>query len=80
MSADVQEDVAIDTIDMLCPLPVLKARKALRSMDAGQILYVSATDPGAIEDFRSFCNAQGHDLLRTNDQNSVLEFWIKKGG
>ncbi len=53
----------LDATGLSCPLPVLKARKALQSMSPGQTLEVLATDPGAVEDFAVFCEAAGHDLL-----------------
>ncbi|MDJ0686256.1 MAG: sulfurtransferase TusA family protein [Alphaproteobacteria bacterium] len=72
-------DAVLDTIGMLCPLPVLKARKALRSMAAGQVLKVEATDPGAVADFAAFCPAQGHTLLASDEAEGVYRFWIEKG-
>lgn len=86
MTSDMRKNVApeksdamLDAIDMLCPLPVLKARKVLRSMEVGHVLHVSATDPGAVADFQSFCEAQGHILRHTSDAGDVFEFWIEKG-
>lgn len=76
---EVVNDVALDTIGMLCPLPVLKARKALRSMTTGQVLLVEATDPGAVADFDAFCPAQGHTLLASDEADGVYRFWIEKG-
>lgn len=73
------DDVFLDTTGMLCPLPVLKARKSLKSMAAGAVLHVTATDPGATEDFKSFCAAQGHTLLDYSESDGILHFRIARG-
>jgi tRNA 2-thiouridine synthesizing protein A len=56
-------DQNIDAIGLLCPLPVLKARKALLSMQAGQVLRLVASDPAAVIDVPHFCNESGHVLV-----------------
>ena len=53
----------LDTRDMLCPIPVLKARKALKGMAPGDVLELLATDPKARDDVPAFCAATGHRLL-----------------
>ena len=53
----------LDATGMVCPLPVLKARKMLQSMSPGEVLEVTATDPAAARDFAAFCNASGHRLI-----------------
>ena len=61
--SDDNNDQILDTSGLKCPLPVLKARKALSALPAGTVLRVIATDPGAVEDFKHFCEAAGHRLL-----------------
>ena len=63
---------------MLCPLPVLKARKRLKTMEYGEILHVTATDPAAIIDFPHFCSEAGHVLLESRQDNGELTFVIRK--
>jgi tRNA 2-thiouridine synthesizing protein A len=58
------EDDTLDTLGLLCPLPVLKARKRLRGMGSGQVLRVLASDPAAVIDIPHFCTESGHELLR----------------
>lgn len=72
--------VELDTLGLLCPLPVLKARKRLSSMEAGALLRVIADDPAARIDFPHFCNEQGHELVSAGEDGAVLEFVIRKGG
>ena len=74
-------DDTLDTRGLLCPLPVLKARKRLQAMPAGALLQVLADDPAARVDFPHFCAEQGHALERQADlEGGVLEFLIRKAG
>jgi tRNA 2-thiouridine synthesizing protein A len=68
----------LDTKGLKCPLPVLKARKALRDVPQGSVLRVLATDPGAAKDFEHFCKTTGHRLLATREEDGVLAFDIQK--
>lgn len=72
-------DAEIDTCGLLCPLPVLKARKKLLSLPEGSVLKVIADDPAAMVDVPHFCAEQGHDLLDQADRDGVLEFLIRRG-
>jgi len=68
----------IDVRGLQCPLPVLKARKRLKSLDNGDVLMVMATDPAAIIDFPHFCNEAGHELVSTDEADGILTFVIRK--
>jgi tRNA 2-thiouridine synthesizing protein A len=59
----------MDARGLKCPLPVLKARKAMKSLQPGDILIVLTTDPGAPGDFRHFCEATGHRLIDIKDES-----------
>lgn len=74
------EEQLLDTSGLKCPLPVLKAKKALKTMPAGAILRVIATDPGAVRDFTHFCDATGDALLETVEEKDLYTFRICKGG
>lgn len=70
----------IDTCGLLCPLPVLKARKRLMGLAPGAALRVLADDPAARVDVPHFCAEQGHDLLFEGERDGgVLEFVIRRG-
>lgn len=56
-------DATLDATGLLCPLPVLKARRALKPLAPGAVLEVLATDPGAVKDFAHFCTTTGCELL-----------------
>jgi tRNA 2-thiouridine synthesizing protein A len=71
----------LDATGLLCPLPVLKARRALRDVPPGGLLEVLATDPGATKDFEHFCQTTGCTLVETSeDSGGVLRFLLKKPG
>lgn len=68
----------LDTSGLLCPLPVLKARKRLSGMAPGALLRVIADDPAARVDFPHFCAEQGHDLVSADERGAALVFVIRK--
>jgi len=75
------DPVLVDTQGMKCPLPVLKARKALKTLDPGGTLKVLATDPGAVKDFEHFCKVTGASLVAlTEETGGVLVFTLRKPG
>ena len=77
--AAIQPDNTLDATGLLCPLPVLKARRALKAVPAGGVLEVLATDPGATKDFQHFCQTTGCELLESGEQpGGVLRFLLKK--
>src|SRR5579864_5277097 len=78
--AEYDVDQTLDASGLLCPLPVLKARRALRAVPAGGVLEVLATDPGATKDFEHFCQTTGCTLLTASEADGVLRFLLKKPG
>ncbi len=71
----------LDATGLGCPLPVLKARKALRDMAPGQTLELLVTDPGALDDIPDFCELAGHELLDTSTiEGNVYRFIIRNAG
>ncbi|MEF2070415.1 sulfurtransferase TusA family protein [Consotaella aegiceratis] len=73
-------DTVLDTRGLNCPLPVLKTRKALRTMAAGEILEVLASDPLSVIDLPAFCRESGNDLLDQTQDGSVYRFVIRRAG
>lgn len=67
----------LDARGLACPLPVLKARKAMRGVAPGGLLEVLATDPGAAADFRAFCEVTGHRLEATGEKDGAQCFLIR---
>ena len=68
----------LDVKGMSCPLPVLRANKALRSLPAGARLRVLATDRAAVGDFQAFCRETGHALVAWSEEGGVFSFVIRK--
>ena len=71
-------DKELDTSGLNCPLPIIKAKKEINTMDAGQILKIISTDPGAVKDFESFANQTGNELLNTEEKDNKFYFLLKK--
>ena len=71
-------DMVLDAKGLNCPLPILKTKKALQTMEVGGVLEVLATDPGAVADFKSFCRQTGNELVSSTEEGSVYKFLIKR--
>ncbi len=72
-------DQELDASGLNCPLPILRAKKSLSSMDAGQVLHIIATDPGAVKDFQAFAKQTGNELLEHREEGGKFYFLMKKG-
>ncbi len=70
-------DDEIDARSLLCPLPVLKARKRLKGMGAGHVLKLVADDPAAVIDVPHFCNEQGYELLKVVSDGRTKQYFIQ---
>lgn len=75
----IKEDRTLDARGLLCPMPIVKAGKEIKTLDEGQILKVLATDRGAIADFPAWAEDSGHELLAWHDEAGTLVFYVKKG-
>ncbi len=71
-------ETVLDARGLQCPLPVLRARKAMQKLEAGALLRVLATDPGTLKDFRAFCQAAGHELLASGAEAGEFHFLLRK--
>ncbi|MBP2314072.1 sulfurtransferase TusA family protein [Azospirillum soli] len=71
-------DHRLDAKGLQCPLPVLRARKALKAIAVGEVLTVEATDPGAVKDFPAFCEATGNRLRSSDEEAGVYRFVIER--
>jgi len=70
-------DHTLDAKGMNCPLPILKARKALKEVPSGGTLEILATDPGSVADFQAFCRQTGNELVEHSEDDSIYRFLIK---
>lgn len=73
-------DQTLDAKGLNCPLPILKAKKALNTVDADGTLEVLSTDPGSVADFEAFCRTTGHTLVEHSEHGDVFRFVIRKTG
>jgi len=70
-------DKELDARGLNCPLPILRAKKALTDMQSGQVLRVTATDPGSVKDFQAFCKQTGNELLSQSEANNEFIVLMK---
>ncbi len=68
----------LDARGLNCPLPILKTKKALKDLAAGETLTVTATDPGSVKDFESFCRTTGNTLVESSEDGGTFTYIIKK--
>jgi tRNA 2-thiouridine synthesizing protein A len=79
-----QEDVImnfdkdLDARGLNCPLPILRAKKALNELQTGQVLRLVATDPGSVKDFQAFCKQTGNELVSHSESEKEHTFFIKR--
>ena len=73
-------DQVLDVKGLNCPLPILRAKKALGSVPSGGTLQVLATDPGAVKDFEAFCRASGNQLVESAAEGGIFRFLIRRTG
>ncbi len=71
-------DQVLDAKGLNCPMPILKAKKALKEVPEGGTLQVLSTDPGSVADFDSFCRATGNELLGQSEDDGVYTFLIRR--
>jgi len=71
-------DQELDASGLNCPLPILRAKKALGTLSAGQVLRIIATDPGSVKDFDAFAKQTGNELMESGEEGGKFVFLIKK--
>jgi len=71
-------DKELDARGLNCPLPILRAKKALNDMQSGQVLKIVATDPGSVRDFQAFAKQTGNDLLSQSEAEKEFVFFLKR--
>ncbi len=74
----IKEDQILDAKGLNCPLPILKTKVLLNKMQAGEILYVEATDPHSVIDFEAYCARTDHKLLQIQEEENLFKFYIQR--
>ena len=72
------ELIEVDATGLVCPMPLLKAKRALNAMQVGQRLRVQATDQGSVKDFKVFADQSGHFLLESTELDGVYSYLLEK--
>lgn len=75
----VKADQTIDATGLACPMPIVRAKKAIEGLQSGQVLEVHTTDRGSKSDLTAWAKSGGHELMQHAEEDGVLKFWIKKG-
>ena len=68
---------SLDVKNMLCPMPVIKAQNKINELNNGDVLVVTCTDPGALNDIPAWCRINGHTVMNTNEKNELVIVQIK---
>jgi tRNA 2-thiouridine synthesizing protein A len=68
----------LDASGLNCPLPILRAKKTIAAMNSGEVVKITATDPGSVKDFEAFCKQTGNELLSSAEAGGKFEFQIRK--
>lgn len=76
--SQIQVDKVLDVKGLNCPLPVLRTKMTIGSIEPGQVLHVLATDPHSVLDFKAFCARTGHELLHLVEGPEVYEFYLRR--
>jgi tRNA 2-thiouridine synthesizing protein A len=78
MTEEIKSDGFLDCTGLLCPIPVVKTSRAIKTVDVGQILEMVATDPGAPPDMEAWSRQTGHELLQQTAGDGEFRFWFKR--
>lgn len=73
-----EADRDLDVRGLNCPLPILRTKKALAEMETGQVLKVTATDPGSVKDFEAFARQTGNLLLEREAAEGIFTYWLRR--
>ena len=73
-----QVDLVVDTKGLACPMPIVKAKKALDGLTSSQIMEVQSTDKGSINDFQAWVKQTKHELIKYEEENGIYKFFVKK--
>ena len=78
MIEGIKVDKVMDLKGLPCPMPVVKVSKGIKEIDVGQVLEAATTDPGSLVDFPAWAKTTGHEILKTDQDNGQIKFYIKR--
>jgi len=71
--------IFVDATGLACPMPIVRAKKAMKDIATGEVLEIHATDSGAKSDLTAWAKSGSHELVQEIEEDGVFKFWIKKG-
>jgi tRNA 2-thiouridine synthesizing protein A len=75
---DITPNETMDASDLACPMPIIKAKKALDGMKVGEVLKLISTDPGSVSDVKAWTGKTGHELISHEESGEQYVFYIRK--
>jgi tRNA 2-thiouridine synthesizing protein A len=72
-------DLIVNAKGLACPLPIVKAKKGIDSLESGQLMELQTTDKGSMKDFHAWVNQTKHELIDVKEENGIFTFTVKKG-
>ena len=71
-------DMYLDLKGLLCPMPIVKIAKAIKGIEAGQVIEADASDPGVMADIPAWCKSTGNELIKMERQEKIIKFWVRR--
>jgi len=78
MSEEIRADKVLDLKGLPCPMPVVKVSKGIKEVEVGQVIQAVTTDPGSLADFPAWAKTSGNEILKTDQDNGQITFYIKR--
>jgi tRNA 2-thiouridine synthesizing protein A len=78
MSEEIKVDKVMDLKGLACPMPVVKVSKGIKEVEIGQVIEAVTTDPGSMADFPAWAKTTGNEILKTEQKEGVIKFYIKR--
>ena len=78
MNEDIKVDKVMDLKGIPCPMPIVKVSKGIKDVEVGQVIEAITTDPGALADFPAWAKTSGNEILKTDQQEGLIKFYIKR--
>ncbi len=78
MSEEIKVDKVLDLKGLPCPMPVVKVSKGIKEVEVGQVIEAITTDPGSLADFPAWAKTSGNEILRTDQADGLIKFYIKR--
>ncbi|MBW1774460.1 MAG: sulfurtransferase TusA family protein [Deltaproteobacteria bacterium] len=78
MSEEIKVDKMMDLKGLPCPMPVVKISKGIKEVEVGQVVEAVTSDPGALADFPAWAKTSGNEILKTDQDNGEITFYIKR--